>query len=191
MRRVLEQALADGQRLLAECERSEAFIGSVEAAGAAVVKAFRLGGRVFSCGNGGSMSDAAHFAEEFSGRFRNDRPALPVLAFTDAAHITCVANDYGFEFVFSRMVEALGKPGDVLVLLTTSGNSANLIRAAQSARSMGLVVVGFVGKGGGALAPLCDIVVSAPGETSDRIQEVHMLALHALIESVEAEMGYA
>ena len=137
------------------------------------------------------MSDAAHFAEEFSGRFRNDRPALPVLAFTDAAHITCVANDYGFEFVFSRMVEAFGRPGDVLVLLTTSGNSANLIRAAQSARSMGLVVVGFVGRGGGALAPLCDIAVQAPGETSDRIQEVHMLALHALIESVEAEMGYA
>lgn len=191
MRRVFEQALEEGERLLALCRSDEAFHSSVQAAAAAVVKAFRSGGKVLACGNGGSLCDAAHFAEEFTGRFRSDRPSLPVLALTDSAHMSCVANDFGYEAVFSRMIEAFGRPGDVLVLLTTSGNSANLLRAADAARSLGLVIVGFVGRGGGALAPLCDVTVHAPGETSDRIQEIHMLALHALIEAVEVELGYA
>lgn len=143
-----------------------------------------------ACGNGGSLCDAAHFAEELTGRFRADRPALAALALTDPAHLTCVANDFGFEQVFSRLVEALGKQGDVLLALTTSGNSENLVRAAEAARRGGLRVLGFVGRGGGRLAPLCDVVVDAPGETSDRIQEVHMLTLHALIESVEQELGF-
>lgn len=191
MRGVFDAALSEGSHLLLRCREDEAFLQSLEAAGSALVQAFRTGRKVLCCGNGGSLCDAAHFAEEFTGRFRGDRPALPVLALTDPAHMSCVANDFGYEMVFSRMVEAFGKPGDVLVLLTTSGNSENLLRAAQSGRSMGLVVLGFVGKGGGALAPMCDIAVHAPGGTSDRIQEVHMLALHALIEAIEIEMGYA
>lgn len=155
-----------------------------------VVEAFHRDGRVLACGNGGSMTDAMHFAEEFSGRFHLDRKPYPALALSDPAHLTCVANDYGFEYVFSRQVEALGREGDVLVVLSTSGNSPNIVRAAEVGKARGLKVVGFLGGSGGEVAKYSDVVVIPPGTDTARIQELHMLALHAVIEAVEKELGH-
>lgn len=150
-----------------------------------LVATLRSGSKVLVCGNGGSMADAMHFAEEWTGRFRTDRRPYAVIALSDPAHITCVANDYGFEEVFARMVRALGRPGDILILLSTSGRSANLVRAAVAAQEADMQVVGFLGRDGGDILPICDQSVVMPGKTSDRIQELHMLALHCLIELAE------
>ncbi|CAN5467288.1 D-sedoheptulose 7-phosphate isomerase [soil metagenome] len=152
---------------------------------------FDSGGKVLVAGNGGSLADAMHFAEEWTGRFRKDRRALPALVVCDPTHVTCGANDDGADYIFSRMVDAFAKPEDMVFLLSTSGNSQNLVLAAESAKAKGATVVGFLGRGGGKLAPLCDIVVMAPGETSDRIQEIHMMTLHILIEAVEIRLGLA
>jgi D-sedoheptulose 7-phosphate isomerase len=174
--------------------RLEQFRGDAQALGALAQIARRLqrifekGGKVLIAGNGGSMADAIHFAEEWTGRFRSDRRPFPALALADAAHLSCVANDYGFEQVFSRMVQAFASPDDMLILLSTSGNSPNLLRAAEAGRATGCHIVGFLGRDGGKLRALCDTVVMAPGETSDRIQELHMLALHTLIEAVECAL---
>lgn len=146
---------------------------------------------MLTCGNGGSMCDAMHFAEEWSGRFRSDRRPYPALALSDPAHMSCVANDYGFESVFARQVEALAQPGDVLVLLSTSGNSPNIVAAARAGKTAGASVIGLLGKGGGEARELCDVVIHAPGENSDRIQELHMLALHVIIEVVEKRLGHS
>lgn len=149
---------------------------------------FADGHKVLACGNGGSACDAIHFAEEFTGRFRQHRRALPVIALTEAAHLTCVANDYGWDEVFARGVEAFGKPGDVLLAISTSGNSANVIRAVETAKRMGLETVLLLGKSGGALAGTGTVEIIVASETTERIQETHMLALHALIESVERSL---
>ncbi len=146
---------------------------------------FRAGCKAMSCGNGGSMSDAMHFAEEWSGRYRKERPPLPAIAFSDPGHMSCVANDYGFAEIFARQVRALGKEGDLLLLLSTSGNSPNMLRAAEEARACGVTTVGLLGKGGGALLPLCDLPILVPGNTSDRIQEMHIKIIHIVIETVE------
>ena len=188
MRERMVKALEDAAGVLDEFRIDPTTVNAMGAIVTAVVSAFRRRGRVLACGNGGSMSDAMHFAEEFSGGFHLDREPYPAIALSDPAHLTCVANDYGFDQVFSRQVEALGHEGDVLVLLSTSGNSLNIVRAAEAGRSRGMVIVGCLGKGGGSVAPLCDIVLHAPGARSDRIQELHMVALHAIIEAVEAEM---
>lgn len=152
---------------------------------------FRAGNKILVAGNGGSMADALHFAEELTGRFRADRKSLPAIALAEATHLSCTANDYGFEHVFSRLVESLGRPGDVLLLLSTSGNSANVVKAAQAGRAGGLVVASLLGKDGGTLRQLSDLVVVVPGATSDRIQEIHMLVLHILVEAVEFGLGLA
>ena len=126
-----------------------------------------------------------------AGRFRNDRPPLPAIALADAGHITCTANDYGFEHVFSRAVEALGKPGDVLIALSTSGNSENILRAVHAANARRLATVALLGKGGGKLKGQCTHELIAPGDTADRIQELHMLVLHTLVQGVEHALGHA
>lgn len=186
---IFERAFDHAARVLDEFRIDQQVLATLEQMADGLTHCFQKRGRVFSCGNGGSLTDAAHFAEELSGRFRNDREPLPAMAFTDPAHLTCVANDYGFEHVFSRMVDAFGHEGDILVVLSTSGRSPNLLRAAEAAKRRGVYVHGFLGRGGGELLTHCDLVVVAPGETSDRIQELHMLALHALIEAVEARLG--
>ncbi len=156
----------------------------------AIVSSLRAGGKILICGNGGSSCDAAHFAEELTGRFRNDRRPLAAIACTDVGHVTCTANDYGFEHVFARWIQALSRPGDVVILLSTSGNSPNILRAAEASRAVGGVVnVALLGKDGGKLAGVCDHQIIVPGATSDRIQELHMLLLHAWCEEIERQLG--
>jgi len=156
-----------------------------------LAKSFEAGGKVLIAGNGGSLADAMHFAEEWTGRFRRERKPFPAMVLNDPTHLTCVGNDYGFDFIFSRMIDAFAKPEDIVILLSTSGNSQNLIHAAESTKNAGAQLVGFLGRGGGKLGPLCDQMIMAPGETSDRIQEIHMLSLHILIEAVEVRLGVA
>ncbi|MDA1264108.1 MAG: SIS domain-containing protein [Planctomycetota bacterium] len=147
------------------------------------------GGLLMSCGNGGSMCDAMHFAEEWTGRFRGNRSALAAVAFSDPSHLTCIANDFGYEEVFAREVEAYGKAGDLLVAISTSGNSPNVLRACEAARERGITIVGLLGKGGGKMRDMVDIPIIVPNATtSDRIQEVHIKVLHIAIEAVERRM---
>ncbi len=145
------------------------------------------GGKIISCGNGGSLCDATHFAEELTGRFRDDRRPLPAMAINDPAYITCVGNDYSFEDVFSRWVEAFGKTGDILLAISTSGSSKNILKAAEAARRLGMKVVALTSKKGKSLAELADVVVAAPDAPhSDRIQEIHIKVIHILIQSIES-----
>ena len=146
---------------------------------------FTSGKKVLICGNGGSNCDAMHFIEEFTGRFRKDRKALPSISISDSSHITCVGNDYGFDFIFAKGVEAFGQEGDFFFGISTSGNSKNIIEAVKSAKERNLKTVALLGKDGGKLKGVCDYEFIIPGETSDRIQEVHMMILHIIIEGVE------
>ncbi len=148
------------------------------------------GGKVLAIGNGGSCADAIHFCEELTGRYRADRPSIPAMACADPGHITCTANDYGFDQVFSRWVEGLGGNNDVLVAMSTSGNSANIVKAVEFAKERGLSVLTLLGKSGGKLAGMGDCEFIVPGETADRIQELHMLILHALVGAIERALGY-
>ena len=147
--------------------------------------AYKNGKKSLIAGNGGSNCDAMHFAEEFTGRFRKDRRALPSISISDSSHITCVGNDYGFDFVFAKGVEAFGQEGDFFFGISTSGNSKNIIEAVKSAKERNLKTVALLGKDGGKLKGVCDYEFIIPGETSDRIQEVHMMVLHIIIEGVE------
>jgi D-sedoheptulose 7-phosphate isomerase len=161
-------------------------IAAIESAAKLIIAALKTGNTVYSCGNGGSMSDAMHFAEELTGRFRDDRPALSATAISDPGHISCVANDYGYEYVFSRYLEARARPGDVLLAISTSGKSANVINAAGYARNNEIGVVSLTGPRGSELGKLVDVdisTVSAP--YADRIQELHIKILHILIELIE------
>lgn len=163
---------------------------NIEEAGQILSHAIRNGNQIISCGNGGSMCDAMHFAEELSGKYRNDRPAYPAISISDPAHLSCVANDYGYEFVFSRMVEAIGRKGDVLFAISTSGNSENILNAISAAKSKGMRVIGLTGKGGGKMAALCDTEIRAPhSEYADRAQEIHIKVIHALIDCVELNLS--
>lgn len=163
---------------------------NIEKAGEIIVTAIRSSRKVISCGNGGSMSDAMHFAEELSGRYRNDRPAYAAIAISDPGHISCVANDYGYSFVFSRMVEAIGSEGDVLFAISTSGNSENILKAIEAARKKGMQVIGMTGKDGGKMADLCDVEIRAPhSEYADRAQEIHIKVIHSLIDYIEKNLS--
>lgn len=145
--------------------------------------------RIYSCGNGGSMSDAMHFAEELSGQFRNNRPPIAAAAISDVGHITCTANDFGYDQIFSRYIEAFGKTGDVLLAISTSGNSANVVNAAKKARSKGMKIIALTGKNGGELASHCDVEIRAPhSDYSDRVQEIHIKVIHILVMLVEQQL---
>jgi D-sedoheptulose 7-phosphate isomerase len=188
------ESFREARRVLDAFLGDEALLRRCAAVGELLHRRFCDGRKVLACGNGGSACDAAHFAEELTGRFRapppgcEDRAPLPALACTDTGHITCTANDYGFDAVFERWVRALGQSGDVLVLLSTSGNSENIVRAARAGRERGMTTVALLGRGGGRLAGVCDHEIIVPGETSDRIQELHMLILHAWVEDVERRL---
>lgn len=168
---------------------NEANISAIDKALQVMVDALKNGHKIMSCGNGGSMCDAMHFAEELSGRFRNDRKALAAISISDPSHISCVANDYGFEFIFSRYVEAIGNKGDVLLGISTSGNSKNVILAFEAAKKKGLKTVALTGKTGGILAGIADLEIRAPQtEYADRAQEIHIKVIHALIDGIEKEL---
>ncbi len=176
----LEEAKAAVEQLT---QRVDWILGCAEQ----IADSFRQGGKLLIAGNGGSLCDAMHFAEELTGFFREKRPPFPALALADPGHLSCVANDAGFDEVFVRGVEAFGKPEDILIVLTTSGNSKNLIKAVDRANEMGLTTVAFLGKTGGLLRGRADYELSIEGfQTSDRIQEAHMLVIHILIEVVES-----
>ena len=160
-------------------------IAKIGRVSALLAERFRAGNKVLICGNGGSSADAMHFAEELTGRFRKDRRALPAISCSDVGHITCAANDFGFERVFLRWVEALGREGDVLIVLSTSGNSRNIVEAIKAGHHAKMHTVALLGKGGGALKGACGQEWIIAGEVADRIQEVHMIILHALVEGVE------
>jgi len=153
-----------------------------------LIEAYQRGSTVFSCGNGGSHCDAMHFAEEMTGRYRKDRRPLGALALGDASHVTCVSNDYGFKHIFSRQVEGLGRSGDLLIGLSTSGNSENVIMAIEAAKAKGMKTIGLLGKGGGKIKDLVDLAIIIPAETSDRIQEMHIKLIHTVIETVERKL---
>lgn len=155
-----------------------------------MVDAIGKGQKILTCGNGGSHCDAMHFAEELSGKYRNDRKALPALAISDSGHITCVGNDYGFEYIFSRFVEALGQEGDILVGISTSGNSTNIIKAFEAARQKSITTIALTGKDGGKLAALADFEIRVPHfGYADRIQEVHIKIIHIWIGLIEKGLG--
>jgi len=162
----------------------------IEKAGALMVKSIAENGKIISCGNGGSMSDAMHFAEELTGRYRDNRPSIAALSISDPTHITCVGNDYGFEYIFSRFIEGVGNDGDVLLAISTSGNSKNVINAIHAAKKKNMKVVALTGKDGGEIASLCDVEIRAPySNFADRAQEIHIKVIHSLIGYIESSLG--
>ncbi|MBI3508260.1 MAG: SIS domain-containing protein [Chlamydiia bacterium] len=185
MDKELLQSLDDAVRAI-EMLRSPTSIGFITSAAERIAETFRDKKKLIIAGNGGSLCDAMHFAEELTGQFRRYRPALPAIALADPGHLTCVSNDMGFESVFARGVEALGQEGDLFIALTTSGNSSNLVTAVEMAHTRGLNTIAFLGKTGGKLKGLCDLEWIVSGFTySDRVQEAHMAAIHIIIEQVE------
>ena len=182
----IKQHFLEAQAVLNAFLADEENFIKIKAAGDILSDAIKSGNKVISCGNGGSMCDAMHFAEELSGRYRGDRRALPALSISDPSHLSCVSNDYGYAFVFSRMVEAIGQQNDVLFAISTSGNSENILNAIKSAREKGMKVIGLTGKDGGKMASLCDVEIRAPkSEFSDRAQEIHIKVIHCLIDYIE------
>jgi D-sedoheptulose 7-phosphate isomerase len=185
---LIERSLAAASDVLSTLRSDAQALDTLARIGATLSTCFSTGHKVIICGNGGSLCDAAHFAEELTGRFRNDRRPLPAIALSDPGHITCTANDYGFDQIFARSIDALGNQGDLLIILSTSGNSPNCIAALQAGQRKGMTIATFLGKRGGTLAGKADHEICVAGETSDRIQELHMLMLHILVELVEAAL---
>lgn len=180
------QELKQAESVLNSFLSDPANIAQIEKAANLMVESIKNGGKIISCGNGGSSCDAMHFAEELSGRYRDNRKAIPALSISDPSHITCVGNDYGYDFIFSRYLEALGNKGDVLLGITTSGNSGNVLKAAETAREKGMIVIGLTGKNGGKMGPLCDVEIRVPHQGyADRIQEVHIKIIHIFILLIE------
>ncbi|AKD02455.1 D-sedoheptulose 7-phosphate isomerase [Pontibacter korlensis] len=181
--------LTQAQEVLSAFLSDAQNIASIEQAADAMANSIKNGGKILSCGNGGSMCDAMHFAEELTGRYRDNRKAIPAISISDPSHMSCVGNDYGYDHVFSRYLEALGNNGDVLLAISTSGNSSNVIKAAETAKAKGMKVVGLTGKDGGKLAPLCDVEVRVPHfGYADRVQEIHIKVIHILILLLEQKL---
>ena len=189
MKELIQARIQSSIELKTSLLNDPGLIVSVEHIVSAIVKCYRSGGKVLWCGNGGSAADSQHLAAELSGRFYYDRPPLSSEALhVNTSYLTAVANDYSYDVIYSRLVEAMGKKGDLLIGLSTSGNSANVIRALEQARSMGLVTVGFTGLGGGKMKPLCDHLIAIPSKDTPRIQECHMLLGHTICELTESQL---
>ena len=186
VRAALAEAAASLERLYGD----DAALASIARAGQLLAETFKAGGRAYSCGNGGSMCDAMHFAEELTGRFRDNRPGYAALAISDASHLTCVGNDFGYDHVFARFVEAHGRPGDVLLAISTSGTSKNTVAAAAAGKRLGIRVIALTGRAGTPLTELADIAIVTPaGRYADRVQELHIKVIHILIELVERQLA--
>ncbi|MBF7956876.1 D-sedoheptulose 7-phosphate isomerase [Rahnella victoriana] len=170
----------------------QANIESIQRAAVLLADSFKAGGKVISCGNGGSHCDAMHFAEELTGRYRENRPGYPAIAISDVSHISCVGNDFGYEYIFSRYLEAVGQKGDVLLGISTSGNSGNVIKAIEAARAKGMKVITLTGKDGGKMDGSADVEIRVPHfGFADRVQEIHIKVIHILILLIEKEMAKA
>lgn len=183
---IVYSALSECKRALENLVGNDSTQAAIAAAGELLAGNVQSGSRVFSCGNGGSMCDAIHFAEELSGRYRDDRAGLPAIAIADPGHLSCVGNDYGYEYVFSRFLQAHAKEGDVLLAISTSGKSSNVIKAAEFARERGIHVIALTGRRDSPLSPLATIEICTPaGSYADRVQELHIKVIHILIELVE------
>ena len=184
----IRKQFSEAKSVLDEFSTEENF-QKIQKAGDILSQALTNGNKIISCGNGGSMSDAMHFAEELTGRFRNDRIAMPAVAISDPSHITCVGNDYGFDYIFSRYIEGMGQKGDVFLGISTSGNSKNIINAIKAAKEKGMTVIGLTGKTGGGMAKLCDVEIRVPWTGySDRVQEIHIKVIHCLIQYIESQI---
>lgn len=181
-------ALDEAITLLQKLQSNKDFQQQIQQAIDLLAHSFANNQRVFSCGNGGSLCDSMHFAEELTGRFRQDRKPLAAVAISDPSHLSCVSNDYGYDQVFSRYLEAWGNPGDVLVAFSTSGNSPNILKACQVARQKGMRIIGMLGKGGGQAKGLVDLPLIVPSQSTDRIQEIHIKLVHFFIEGIEKSL---
>lgn len=183
---IIRQELQEGARTLQNFLNDEVKLKAIHEAAQIIAEALKEGKKVISCGNGGSHCDAMHFAEELSGRYRDERKSLAGIAISDPSHITCTANDYGFDFIFSRFVEGLGNPGDVLLGISTSGNSANVINAVEAAKAKGMKTIVLTGKDGGKLGSMADLEIRVEHfGYADRIQEIHIKVIHILILLIE------
>jgi D-sedoheptulose 7-phosphate isomerase len=186
VRTALAEAAASLENLLGD----ESTLATIARAGGLLADTFAAGGRAYSCGNGGSMCDAMHFAEELTGRFRDNRPGYAALAISDASHLTCVGNDFGYDQVFARFIEAHGRAGDVLLAISTSGTSKNVVAAAAAAKRLQMRVIALTGRGGTPLADMADLAIATPaGRYADRVQELHIKVIHILIELVERRLA--
>lgn len=184
----IKKQFEEAQLILNQFQNAENF-EKIEAGIEMMCTALKAGNKIISCGNGGSMCDAMHFAEELSGRYRNDRPAIAALSISDPSHISCVGNDYGYDFVFSRYIEAVGQSNDVLLAISTSGNSGNVLKAIEAAKSKGMKVIGLTGRDGGKMADECHVEIRAPfSQYADRAQEIHIKVIHSLIDAIEFEL---
>ena len=185
----IREELQEAQEVLRKFTADDAIIASIEKAAGFMADAIRAGGKIMSAGNGGSHCDAMHFAEELTGRYRENRPAYAAIAISDPSHLSCVSNDYGFQYVFSRYLEGVGRSGDVFLGISTSGNSQNIINAVETARKKGIKTVVLTGKDGGKLAGLADVEIRVPHfGFADRIQEVHIKVIHILIHAIEVKL---
>ncbi len=186
---ILNKDFAEAQEVLNNFMADDSKLKAVAKAGEVMVASLKGGHKILSCGNGGSICDAMHFAEELTGQYRGPRPSIPAIAIADSSHLSCAANDLGFDYVFSRYIEGVGQKGDVLLAISTSGNSANILRAAETAHQKGMKVVGLTGKDGGKLSDLCDVEVCVNHYGySDRIQEIHIKVIHSLIHFIEDKL---
>jgi D-sedoheptulose 7-phosphate isomerase len=185
----IKKHFIDAQSVIELFIANESNFDNIERALGLMVESIKSGGKILSCGNGGSMCDAMHFAEELTGKYRNDRPAIGAISMSDVSHMACVGNDYGYDFVFSRYLEAVGRKGDVLLAISTSGNSKNVINAIEVAKKTGIKVIGLTGKDGGKMAQICDVEIRAPhSEYADRAQEIHIKVIHSLIDGIERSL---
>jgi D-sedoheptulose 7-phosphate isomerase len=185
----LKQHFTEAQEILAKFVADEKNFEAIANAGALMVNALKSEKKIISCGNGGSLCDAMHFAEELTGRYRDDRRPYAAIAISDVSHMACVGNDYGYDFVFSRYLEAVGNTGDVLLAISTSGNSKNVLNAIEVAKRKGIKVVGLTGKDGGKMSSLCDVEIRSPySQYADRAQEIHIKCIHALIDYIESNI---
>ncbi|BAU72936.1 D-sedoheptulose 7-phosphate isomerase [Metapseudomonas furukawaii] len=186
----IRNSLEEARTALDNFIANEQALKGIERAADLLVQSFEQQGKAFSCGNGGSMCDAMHFAEELTGRYRRNRPGIAAVSISDASHISCVANDFGYDYIFSRYIESHGRAGDVLIAISTSGKSPNVIKAAEAARALGVKVVALTGKPGSVLEELADVCICAPGgDYADRVQELHIKVLHILIELIERKLA--
>lgn len=188
MKQIKDQ-FSEAIRILQEFNSNDKNFLKIEEAGKLIVASIKEEGNVFSCGNGGSLCDAMHFAEELTGRFRENRKAIGAIAIADPSHMSCVSNDFGYEFIFSRYLEGVGRKGDVLLAISTSGNSKNVIRGIEAAKKKGMKVIGLTGKDGGEMSQLCDVEIRAPkSQYADRAQEIHIKVIHSLIDYIERSL---